>query len=260
MVYKRARLHLTKFLFASRSDVFPQPCQSKKAVPCNGNLWFPGWRPCVPTLGNRRFLTIVTFGFKVGTHVLNSVRDAVPFVVVVVVVVVVAAVAVAVAVVVVWSLVFVPYLSIYIYIHVCVCAYASKWSYDAVGMGKVLVKKPAAKGRRPVGKRAAPKKPPKKTRSGEPKCPKYMKRHLTSCGRGRYGRRGRRRRGGSGRGTCRFPAPVPPRPPPRRGGPAPKPQPQDPPLSQELLPDVATIGCHCKDLPVPQGWDSWLPT
>ena len=122
MVYKRARLHLTKFLFASRSDVFPQPCQSKKAVPCNGNLWFPGWRPCVPTLGNQRFLTIVTYGFKVGTHVLNSVRDAVPFGVVVVVVAAVA-VAVVVVVVVFWSLVFVPYLSIYIYIYMCVCVH-----------------------------------------------------------------------------------------------------------------------------------------
>ena len=46
-------------------------------------------------------------------------------------------------------------------------------------MGKALVKKPAAKGRRPVGKRAAAKKPPKKTRSGEPKCPQGRKRHLT---------------------------------------------------------------------------------
>ena len=28
------------------------------AVACNGNLWFPGWQPWVPTFGNRQFLAM----------------------------------------------------------------------------------------------------------------------------------------------------------------------------------------------------------
>ena len=30
----------------------------ESAVACNGNLWFPGWQPCVPTFGNRHFLAM----------------------------------------------------------------------------------------------------------------------------------------------------------------------------------------------------------
>ena len=163
-------------------------------------------------------------------------------------------------------------------------------------MGKALVKKPAAKGRRPVGKRAAAKKPPKKTRSGEPKCPQCRKRHLTQL----RTRTLRRRRGGSGyswrscsachkkkwpedgrrrdqwstpkaakfEGVRKFylrepppevaaaPAPLPPRPPPRRGNPG-----RASAYQQTPTPGTpATSGCHCKEWPVPKGWNSWLPT
>ena len=38
------------------------------AVACNGNLWFPGWEPCVPTSGNRQFLAMVTSGSHVGNR------------------------------------------------------------------------------------------------------------------------------------------------------------------------------------------------
>ena len=36
------------------------------AVPCNGNLWFPGWEAWVPTSGNRQLLAMVTSGSQVG--------------------------------------------------------------------------------------------------------------------------------------------------------------------------------------------------
>ena len=35
-------------------------------VACNGNPWFPGWEPRVPTSGNRQFLAMVTCGSQVG--------------------------------------------------------------------------------------------------------------------------------------------------------------------------------------------------
>ena len=34
----------------------------------NGNLWFPGWEPGVPTSGSRQILAIVTFASHVGNH------------------------------------------------------------------------------------------------------------------------------------------------------------------------------------------------
>ena len=36
--------------------------------------------------------------------------------------------------------------------------------------------------------------------------------------------------------------------------------PLPPVVPRSCFPTVATIGCHCKELPVPKGWDSWLPT
>ena len=38
------------------------------AVACNGNLWFPGWEPWVPTSRNRQFLAMVTCGSHVGNR------------------------------------------------------------------------------------------------------------------------------------------------------------------------------------------------
>ena len=42
--------------------------QQERAVACNGNLWFPGCEPCVPTSETRQFLAIVTCGSHVGSR------------------------------------------------------------------------------------------------------------------------------------------------------------------------------------------------
>ena len=38
------------------------------AVPCHGNLWFPRWEPSVPTFRTWKFFAMVTYGSQVGKH------------------------------------------------------------------------------------------------------------------------------------------------------------------------------------------------